>query len=59
VNGAEPAWTPDGRWILFVNDEFSNLVIERVRPNGKGRKLVTSGEEGRRDAVSDPDQQPL
>jgi Tol biopolymer transport system component len=56
--GSEPAWTPDGKGVLYVLFDGGNYWIYSVRPSGKGVKLVTGGEEGRRSAVTDPDQQP-
>ncbi len=51
-------FSPDGKRILFVRGDGFNYRILSVRLYGKGLKLVTAGEEGRRFAVHDPDQQP-
>jgi len=54
-----PSWTPDGRSILFNNFDSFNLVIYAVRRAGGKPRLVTAGLDGRRNAVAEPDQQPL
>jgi Tol biopolymer transport system component len=55
----DPAWTPDGRGILFVRYADNNYFIHSVDPGGRRSRVVTGGFEGRRSAVTQPDQQPL
>ena len=55
----DPSWTPDGAAVLYHDFDTFNLTIRSVRASGGGNRLVTSGHEGRRVAVSSPDQQPL
>jgi TolB protein len=58
-SGRGPAWSPDGRWILFSRGNEGFRAIYRVRPNGTGLRTVTTGDEGRRIQVLEPDVQPL
>jgi Tol biopolymer transport system component len=59
IRGRNPVWTPDGRWIVFDRGNDGFRAIYRVRPNGTGLRSVTTGEEGRRVQVFEPDVQPL
>jgi dipeptidyl aminopeptidase/acylaminoacyl peptidase len=54
-----PVWTPDGRWIVFDRGDGGYRAIYRIRPRGGRPRLVTSGNEGRRMQVLQPDVQPL
>ncbi len=54
-----PSWTPDGKAVLFNDFDSFNLVIYSVRRAGGKPRFVTGGDEGRRNAVAEPDQQPL
>ena len=56
---ADPSWTPAGTAVLFHDSDSFNLTIRSVPANGGKNRLVTSGEEGRRVAALEPDQQPL
>jgi Tol biopolymer transport system component len=44
----EPTWSPDGRWIAYVNQEDNEREngLTLVRPNGKGRHRVVIFEGG-------------
>jgi Tol biopolymer transport system component len=55
----DPSWTPDGKRILFVRFDDFDLFIHSVGADGRRERIVTGGFEGRRSAVSEPDQQPL
>jgi TolB protein len=57
--GNNPVWTPDGRWILFDRGNGGFRAIYRVRPRGTTLRTVTTGNEGRRIQVLEPDVQPL
>jgi Tol biopolymer transport system component len=56
--GRSPVWTPDGRWIVFDRGDGGYRAIYRIRPRGGRPLLVTSGNEGRRIQVLQPDVQP-
>jgi Tol biopolymer transport system component len=45
-NDSDAAWSPDGRWILFVRDYSTKRAgIFKVRPNGSGlRRLIDAPE---------------
>jgi len=56
----EPAWTPDGRRVMFTrSDGFNHRILSVGAPRGRGERLVTAGIEGRRVAALSADQQPL
>jgi TolB protein len=57
----EPAFTPDGRQIVFDlgSSDGSSHVLVRIRPSGRGRATITRGQEGRITSVSAPAVQPL
>ena len=44
VFGAQPGWSPDGRWIVFTHGEY----VKEIRPNGQGirRSLHVSSKKG-------------
>jgi Tol biopolymer transport system component len=56
--GNNPVWTPDGQWVVFDRGNAAFRAIYRVRPNGTTLRSVTSGTEGRRSHVLEPDVQP-
>ena len=55
----DPAWTPDGSGVLFVRYAENNYFIHFVDAAGRRSRVVTGGFQGRRSAVTQPDQQPL
>jgi Tol biopolymer transport system component len=42
VNSAEPAWSPDGRTLLFTSWQDGNAEIYRMDAAGGGVKRLTS-----------------
>jgi Tol biopolymer transport system component len=46
--GTDPAWSPDGRFIAFVDPEngerFADHVVSLVGADGKGLRRLTNGE---------------
>jgi len=38
----EPAWSPDGEWLVLVVDTAGQLDIAVVRPDGSGLRRLTS-----------------
>jgi Tol biopolymer transport system component len=58
-SGRGPVWTPDGRWIVFSRGGPGFRAIYRIRPDGRSLRTVTSGNEGRRIQVLEPDVQAL
>jgi TolB protein len=56
--GSNPVWTPDGRWVVFDRGDAGFRAIYRVRPDGTTLRTVTTGNEGRRIQVLEPDVQP-
>jgi TolB protein len=50
-----PAWSPDGRWIVFEADIASFRDLYRIRPDGTGLTRLTANEEGNFDATVSPD----
>jgi len=42
-SGGHPAWSPDGTRIAFFSGIEDDYSIETVRPDGTGRKSVTTG----------------
>jgi hypothetical protein len=50
VESFNPAWSPDGRLIVFVHAEWTpdlgfHMGLQTVRPNGAGRRWLSEGEE--------------
>jgi len=41
ANGG-PAWSPDGRWIVFNSDRDGNSEIYIMRPDGSGQRRLTN-----------------
>jgi Tol biopolymer transport system component len=38
---AQPAWSPDGKWIAFANQDGDNVDVHVARPNGTDRVRIT------------------
>ncbi|HEX2232567.1 MAG TPA: hypothetical protein VHG69_04300 [Thermoleophilaceae bacterium] len=57
--GSNPVWTPDGRWIVFDRGNSGFRSILRIRLADRALRTVTSGSEGRRIQVLEPDVQPV
>ena len=57
--GRNPVWTPDGRWIVFDRGDSGFRSILRIRLADRTLRTVTTGSEGRRIQVLEPDVQPL
>jgi len=57
--GYEPAWSPDGKRVLFHRNAFGERRIYSVNLSAADLLLLTDGEEGRRVNVFSVDQQPL
>ena len=57
--GNNPVWTPDGRWIVFDRGDAGFRAIYRLRLADRRLRTVTTGNEGRRIQVLEPDVQPL
>lgn len=41
-----PSWAPDGQWIAFAMRAEARWEIARVRPDGSGLQVLTSGDTG-------------
>lgn len=41
---ADPAWSPDGKWIAFAHEVPMHPTIQLIRPDGRDRHTLTSGE---------------
>ena len=41
----DPAWSPDGQWILFATWDKGRFRIARIRPDGSQFSLVTAGQQ--------------
>src|SRR4051812_48601207 len=37
----DPAWSPDGAWIVFTSERAGSADLFRVRPNGAGLERLT------------------
>ena len=57
--GSNPVWSPDGRWIVFDRGDGGFRAIYRLRLADRTLRTVTTGNEGRRIQVLEPDVQPL
>src|SRR5215210_3152420 len=40
----DPAWSPDGRWIVYaINEyEYGSSALAKIRPNGTGEKVIVA-----------------
>ena len=36
VSGAQPSWSPDGRWLVFTSGDY----VKEIRPDGKGIRHI-------------------
>lgn len=43
VEDANPAWSPEGRWIAFFTSVNGWLQVAVMRPDGTGRRVLTEG----------------
>lgn len=55
----DPSWTPNGNSVLFTHFDSFNLTVRAVPSQGGRTRQITRGQEGRRVAVRDADQQPV
>ena len=59
VESFNPAWSPDGRLIVFVHAYWTeelgfHMGLQTIRPNGTGRHWLSEGEEHQPDWGSAP-----
>jgi Tol biopolymer transport system component len=59
VESFNPAWSPDGRLIVFVHAQWTEEIgfhmgLQVMRPNGTGRRWLSQGEEHQPDWGSAP-----
>ena len=45
-SSAQPAWSPDGRWLAFVSDRAGKRQIYRIAPRGGEAEVLTDAPEG-------------
>jgi Tol biopolymer transport system component len=55
---SNPVWTPNGRWIVFDRGNAGFRAIYWLRLSDRTLRTVTTGNEGRRIQVLEPDVQP-
>ena len=41
----DPAWSPDGQWILFATWDQGHFRIARIRPDGSQVSMITAGQQ--------------
>src|SRR4051794_880836 len=54
-----PAWSPDGQWIVFTSERRGSADLYRVKPEGTGLRPLTPTRAYEDQAVLSPDRQNL
>jgi Tol biopolymer transport system component len=55
ARGLEPAFSPEGDWLVYTAKRHGRWAIWRVRPDGSGRQPIGSSAHNERDPTVSPD----